>query len=576
MAKDEENEEYEIDYDIPTPPDGGWGWMIMLASLVINFIVDGIGYAFGVLLPIFAEHFGESKGKASLVGSLLFGIYLCSGPIASGLVNKFGCRAVTIAGSILASAGFLLGSFSSNMNVLILTYGGLGGLGFGLIYLPSIVSVGFYFEKRRALATGIAMCGSGIGTFVFSPLNDFLLEKYGWQNLLFIQSGIILNGIVCGMLMRPLQSEPQKKQEKKKQTRKSQELVITKRTRADSEPVGEEVLTKLLDNHITDLKNDTNGSTPEITFIHKTQSDKGIKEAIIIKEITPGARTRSTQLSVPARSMISRPMYRKDIFYSGSIDHIPQYRSSPDIKTYITSITSIPGVTEVAKPSVWDKCTCLPKTVTDIMREMLDFSLLLNISFFMLFLGNIFVCTGYFIPFSYIVDRAVQLNIPSSKAAFLISIMGITNTVGRVLCGFLADLSFVDPLKLNNAILLVSGFALLLEPLCTTYTTLVIFSLVYGLCIAAYISLTSPIICDLLGIGKLSNAFGLLVLARGMSGSFGPPLAGAVYRSTQTYDTSFYLGGGMYLAGALCHMVLHLPCIKRFDYDKEKKENELP
>ena len=35
------------------------------------------------------------------------------------------------------------------------------GLGFGLIYLPAIVSVSMYFEKRRAFATGIAVCGSG-------------------------------------------------------------------------------------------------------------------------------------------------------------------------------------------------------------------------------------------------------------------------------------------------------------------------------------------------------------------------------------------------------------------------------
>ena len=35
------------------------------------------------------------------------------------------------------------------------------GFGFGLIYLPAIVSVSMYFEKRRAFATGIAVCGSG-------------------------------------------------------------------------------------------------------------------------------------------------------------------------------------------------------------------------------------------------------------------------------------------------------------------------------------------------------------------------------------------------------------------------------
>ena len=37
------------------------------------------------------------------------------------------------------------------------------GGGLGLIYLPAIVSVTCYFEKKRSFATGIAVCGSGIG-----------------------------------------------------------------------------------------------------------------------------------------------------------------------------------------------------------------------------------------------------------------------------------------------------------------------------------------------------------------------------------------------------------------------------
>jgi MFS family permease len=55
------------------------------------------------------------------------------------------------------------------IRILFLTKFCISGLGFGMIYLPSIVSVGYYFEKKRAMATGIAVCGSGIGTFIFSP-----------------------------------------------------------------------------------------------------------------------------------------------------------------------------------------------------------------------------------------------------------------------------------------------------------------------------------------------------------------------------------------------------------------------
>ncbi|VBB35587.1 unnamed protein product, partial [Acanthocheilonema viteae] len=49
--------------------------------------------------------------------------------------------------------------------------------GFGLIYLPSIVTVGYYFEKKRSIATGIAVAGSGVGTFVLPPLCIVLINR---------------------------------------------------------------------------------------------------------------------------------------------------------------------------------------------------------------------------------------------------------------------------------------------------------------------------------------------------------------------------------------------------------------
>ena len=77
---------------------------------------------------------------------------------------------MTIAGAILAAAGLALSLAATSVIVLYFTIGILTGLGFGLIYLPAIVSVSIYFEKKRAFATGIAVCGSGLGTFIFAPL----------------------------------------------------------------------------------------------------------------------------------------------------------------------------------------------------------------------------------------------------------------------------------------------------------------------------------------------------------------------------------------------------------------------
>lgn len=79
-----------------------------------------------------------------------------------------------------------------------------GGVGFGLIYLPAIVSVGYYFTTRRALATGLAVCGSGIGAFLFAPFTQWLLTKFDWQNTLAILAALALHCSVFGALMRPL------------------------------------------------------------------------------------------------------------------------------------------------------------------------------------------------------------------------------------------------------------------------------------------------------------------------------------------------------------------------------------
>lgn len=112
--------------------------------------------------------------------------------MVSALTNKYGCRAVCIAGSIIGCAAFVLSTFSPNVNILMLTYGVMGGLGFGLIYLPAVVCVGYYFETKRSLATGIAVCGSGFGTFAFAPLATMLLEKYDWRGANLILAGLIL------------------------------------------------------------------------------------------------------------------------------------------------------------------------------------------------------------------------------------------------------------------------------------------------------------------------------------------------------------------------------------------------
>lgn len=71
-----------------TAPDGGWGWVIVAASFIINMIADGITFSFGILFLEFQKEFEESKAVTAGVLSVFHAVPLLSGPVASSLTDR--------------------------------------------------------------------------------------------------------------------------------------------------------------------------------------------------------------------------------------------------------------------------------------------------------------------------------------------------------------------------------------------------------------------------------------------------------------------------------------------------------
>lgn len=63
----------------PKIPDGQWGWLVVLASFLINMISDGVGYTFGLLYVEFLHEFKASKSATSWIGSLFMAMPLIAG-----------------------------------------------------------------------------------------------------------------------------------------------------------------------------------------------------------------------------------------------------------------------------------------------------------------------------------------------------------------------------------------------------------------------------------------------------------------------------------------------------------------
>ncbi|XP_045114270.1 uncharacterized protein LOC123506341 isoform X2 [Portunus trituberculatus] len=189
-------------------PDGGWGWVIVAASFMVHCIADGITMSFGVFFVELLNYFNEGKSLTSWVGSLFMAIPLLAGPLASILTDRYGCQTVTICGALVACLGFFVSAFVNTIPMLLLTVGVITGLGLAVCYVAAIVIVAFYFEKKRSLATGIAVAGSGIGTFLFAPLIQYLMDHWGWRLSFILLAGVMLNMVVCGALMRDLEWTP--------------------------------------------------------------------------------------------------------------------------------------------------------------------------------------------------------------------------------------------------------------------------------------------------------------------------------------------------------------------------------
>ncbi|XP_054716114.1 monocarboxylate transporter 12-like [Uloborus diversus] len=553
----------EVSLPVVRPPDGGWGWFVVLGSFFCNVIVDGIIFSYGLFLPELAQDLGESKGRLAWVGSLLAGFYLIVGPVVSGLANTYGCRPVTICGAVLSSASFAVASFANSLELLCITFGVLGGIGFGFIYLPAVVTVGFYFERRRALATGLAVCGSGVGTFLIAPLVRFLLSQFGWRGTLLALSGLVLNCAAFGALFRPLVPVPLVEGESK--LREIEPIVAQM-------SVSMPELSCSLGSKFSESPNtseDNDSPPPSYSDVIGTDiffappATSSLQKLPSLNQLKPSHSYKSVSFLRPMNPRfgdLSRPFYRQDILYSASLLNLPEFKKSQqNMAVYSASITKIPEQNE--------ERSCLSLAMKDTFRQMLDTSLLRSPTFLLLAAGGFLTLAGFFIPFMFAIDRAVQRGISEEEATYLLPVIGLTNTVGRVFCGWISDRPSLNALSLNNAALIVGGLLTIISAYLNTVELLLTYGALFGFSIGCFATLRSIVIVDLLGLEKLTNAFGLLLLFQGIASIIGAPVAGMFYDATGSYDASFYISGSLILLSG----ILGLPLSKLSSWEKRRQ-----
>ncbi|XP_029108364.1 monocarboxylate transporter 2-like [Scleropages formosus] len=190
------------------PPDGGWGWAVVLGA----FISIGFSYAFPKAITVFFKEiqkiFDASYSQIAWISSIMLAVMYAGGPISSILVNTYGCRPIMMAGGLLCAVGMVSASFCNNVLQLYICIGVIGGLGLAFNLQPALTMIGKYFFRKRPLANGLAMAGSPVFLSTLAPLNQYLFNSFGWRGSFLILGALLLNCCVAGSLMRPLGPPP--------------------------------------------------------------------------------------------------------------------------------------------------------------------------------------------------------------------------------------------------------------------------------------------------------------------------------------------------------------------------------
>ncbi|XP_028156210.1 monocarboxylate transporter 9-like [Ostrinia furnacalis] len=187
------------------PPDGEWGWMVLIGTALSNIFNQSMLSLFSLLYGDALEAMGHKTQGAAVVLSTMLFVTNFGGPIAGAVVKLSSPRMVAVVGACSCTLGIFLSGFSTNIWHLTLTYGVLLGLGLGFIQNSSFVAINSYFKLRKSRAVGLANVGTGVGQTVMPHLVRYLLEGYGFKGACLLLSSLSLHGIAGTLLIQPVE-----------------------------------------------------------------------------------------------------------------------------------------------------------------------------------------------------------------------------------------------------------------------------------------------------------------------------------------------------------------------------------
>ncbi|XP_061381723.1 monocarboxylate transporter 12-like, partial [Danaus plexippus] len=552
-----------------SPPDGGYGWVVVFGAFMVQFWVAGLFKSYGVLYVEIMETFPDSsESVASWIPAALSTLCLALAPLSSALCEKYSCRLVVFAG--------VVGLFP--------------GIGGGLSTTPGIVIVSQYFDKHRALANGICVSGTAVGSFVFPMLIEKLVGTYGFHGTVLLLGAGMLHVCVSATLYRappaPRPASPTVTTTTTENTTLLNDIQEGKTAVFNSmdnklqnlfQPETELTLTLNQKNNILSEEKRANllseiihPSLIEVTSrpLQSQMSDSEDSEGLDVLGVVGLPRdvvklrlrpTRSSSIlhSVEDLSTDSTCVYKaRGRILSRSL-YIKPPLPNRIIQSKLSEPVSIKKEEEELKEETVEVKEEKRGCVVTISRY-LDVSLLKSWRFGLLCASVALMSCGSPYALYYLPAYTVAAGHSKAAAGHLVAISAILDLCGRLGLGWLCDLHLFCRRKAYIVSILVAGAAVLTLPSLTSWWSLAIASGAYGLCLGCWFLLVPVLLADAFGTARIASSYGLVRMFQSLAAVSVPPTAGLLRDVTGGYSWCFYGMGSCMVLGSIPVLAFHL------------------
>ncbi|KAH8801393.1 putative MFS monocarboxylate transporter [Xylogone sp. PMI_703] len=171
----------------PPPADRGLdAWMVLISCFILEALVWGFPFAFGLFQEYYSRHelfSGNDISSIAAIGTTSTGLMYCTSPFVYGLLRRFPNhrKACCVTGFIILLSSLVGASFASTIPQLLATQGVLYAIGGSLQYFPTYLYLNDWFIQRRGTAYGVFIAGGGAAGVVIPFVMEWLLSNWGFR-----------------------------------------------------------------------------------------------------------------------------------------------------------------------------------------------------------------------------------------------------------------------------------------------------------------------------------------------------------------------------------------------------------